>query len=334
MNKVKVAIVGLGGIAQITHLPLLSKMGEVEICALCDTDKTKAKNIAAKYNIKNYYSDIDTMLKEEEADCLIVATPTNLHKDVAMKGFEKALHVLVEKPLARTYAEAVEIVDSAKKHNKHLMVGMNNRFRPDLMMQESFISANELGEIFYIKTGFLKKRSTIENWSVRKELSGGGVFMDLGVVLLDIALWLMKFPKIRSVTAVNYYHTFKSVEDSSFVLLRFENDATVTIETSWTLHREDDLFYCNVYGKEGSASINPLKIFKKIHGTLVNITPLKMEKPANIFKRSYEYELKHFINIISTDLKPISSGAESLERMKIVDAVYKSAKIGKEVFFK
>jgi predicted dehydrogenase len=214
------------------------------------------------------------------------------------------------------------------------MVGMNNRFRPDFMMQESFISAKELGDVFYIKAGFLKKRSTVENWSVKKETAGGGVFMDLGIVLLDIALWLMKYPKIRSVNSVNYYHSFKSVEDSSFVMLRFENNATVIFETSWTLQREEDLFYCNVFGTEGSSSINPLKIFKKMHGALMNVTPMKMEKPANIFKRSYEYELKHFFNAVQNDTEIISTGDEALQRLKIIDAIYKSAKLGKEIYFK
>lgn len=202
-------------------------------------------------------------------------------------------------------------------------------------MQQSFTSAKEIGEIFYVKTGFLKKRSTVEDWSTLKSESGGGVFMDLGIVLLDISLWMLNFPKIKSVSAVNYYHTLADVEDSTFALLRFENGATINIEASWTLHREDDLFYCNVYGKEGSASINPLKIYKRMHGTLVNVTPLKMEKPANIFKRSYEYELNHFINCIANDTgQLVSSGIEALERMKIVDAVYKSAKLQKEVSFK
>lgn len=333
MEKIRVLLTGIGGIAQIAHLPILSKMEDVEITGVCDIDKSKLKTIAQKYGVKNHFTSIDEMLANTEADCLFVTSPTNLHKEQAIKGFEKGLNVLVEKPVARNYEEASAIVDASKKAKKYLMVGMNNRFRPDLMMQESFVSAGELGEIFYIKTGFLKKRSTQEKWSLNKSESGGGVFMDLGVVMLDIALWILKFPKIKSVSAVNYYHTFKNVEDSSFVMLRFANGATVSIEASWTLHRENDLFYCNVYGKEGSANINPLQIYKQMHGTLVNVTPLKMEKPANIFKRSYEYEINHFINSLRNNHSTLSDGNEALSRMRIVDAVYASAKEGKEIVF-
>jgi predicted dehydrogenase len=333
MEKTKLVMVGLGGIAQVVHLPILSKMENIEIAGLCDTEKGKAKSVASIYNVKNFYTNYDELLANTKADCCIVCSPNHLHKEHAVKAIEKGMHVLVEKPLAVNYNEAKEIVETAQRHNKKLMVGMNFRFRPDIMMQESFISANELGEIFYVKAGFLKKRSTGEKWSTKKEEAGGGVFMDLGVVMLDTALWLMKFPKVKSVTAVNYSQNTTEVEDSSFAMIKFENNSTLSLESSWALHREDDLFYCNVYGTEGSSQINPLKIYKRMHGTLVNVTPLKMEKPANMFKRTYEYELAHFVKSIQENVNLLSSGIEALDRMQIVDAVYKSAKTGKEVLF-
>lgn len=331
MEKSRVLITGLGGIAQIVHLPILSKMENVEIAGICDIDKSKTKSIAQKYGIKEAYSSIDEMLNNVAADCLIVTSPTSLHHEHSIKGLKKGLNVLAEKPLARNYAEAAEIVDAAKKAKKLLMVGMNHRFLPEVMMQESFVSAGEIGEVFYIKAGYLKKKSTTEKWSVNKTESGGGVFMDLGIVVLDIALWMMKFPKIKTVSAVNYNHAFKNVEDSSFVLLRFHNGSTISIETSWSLHRSSDMFYVNVYGKEGSSSINPLRIYKNMHDTLVNVTPVKIEKPANVFKRTYEYELNNFINSVQTGKPSLSDGSEALERMKIIDAIYESAQSGKEI---
>jgi predicted dehydrogenase len=334
MEKIRILLTGLGGIAQVVHLPILSKMDNVEIAGVCDIDRSKTKTIAEKYNLKNSFTSLDEMLEAVPADCLVVTSPNSMHKEQAIKGLQKGLNVLVEKPLARNYEEASAIVDAAKKSKKLLMVGMNNRFRPEVMMQESFVSAGEIGEVFYIKTGYLKKRSTAEKWSVKKTESGGGVFMDLGIVILDIALWMMKFPKIKSVSAVNFNHSFKDVEDSSFVLLRFENGSTVSIETSWTLHRANDMFYCNVYGREGSSSINPLRIYKNMHDTLVNVTPVKIEKPTNLFKRTYEYELNNFVTSVLNGKPSLSDGSEALDRMKIVDAVYESAKAGKEIVFK
>ncbi len=334
MNKLRVAIAGLGGIAQIAHLPIISKLREVEISAVCDIDSSKCKSIAAKYGVKNSYTDYEKMLKETEADCLIVATPTSLHKDVAISGLEAGLHCLVEKPLARNEDEAVKISDAARKNKRQLMVGMNSRFNPEIMMQQSFVSSGELGEIFYVKSGFIRRRSTVEKWALDKNQSGGGVIMDLGIVVLDIALWLLKFPKPQSVSAVNYFHNFKTVEDTSIAFIKFANGAALNLEASWTLHREYDVLYTNVFGKEGSSSINPLRIYKRMHGTLVNVTPIKLEKPSNIFKRSYEYELQHFFSSIQAGTDAISSGEEAVKRQRIIDAIYKSAKSGKEINFK
>lgn len=334
MDKTKVLIAGLGGIAQIAHLPILAKRSDIQIAGVCDIDEGKAKSIAEKYGIKNYFSDYAKMIEGVDANALIVTTPTNFHKDVAVKGLESGMHVLVEKPLARSREEADKISEAAKKNKKQLMVGMNMRFRPDFMMQESFISNGALGEVFYVKVGFTKRRSTVEKWVLDKKLSGGGVIMDLGIVVLDMALWILKFPKIKSVSAVNYNHNFKSVEDTSLAFIKFANGVTLNVETSWTLHRENDIFYCNVFGTEGSSSINPLRIYKKMHGTLVNVTPLKFEKPANVFIRTYEYELQHFFNSIATDKKVIANGEEAVQRQGLIDAIYKSAKSGKEIFFK
>jgi predicted dehydrogenase len=334
MDKTKVLIAGLGGIAQIAHLPILAKRNDIEIAGVCDIDESKAKSIAEKYGIKNYFSDYSKMIDGVEANTLIVTTPTSLHRDVAVKGLENGMHVLVEKPLGRSKEEAEKITEAAKKSKKQLMVGMNMRFRPDFMMQESFISAGALGEVFYVKAGFTKRRSTVEKWALDKKLSGGGVIMDLGIVVLDMALWILKFPKLKSVSAVNYYHNFKSVEDTSLAFIKFSNGVTLNLETSWTLHRENDIFYCNVFGTEGSSSINPLRIYKKMHGTLVNVTPLKFEKPANVFIRTYEYELQHFFNSITSGSNVIANGEEAVQRQALIDAIYKSAKTGKEIFFK
>src|SRR4030095_12720832 len=105
MEKTKVLISGLGGIAQIAHLPILSRMDDVEIVGVCDIDRSKSKSISGKYGVKNYYA-FDEMLKSTEADCLIVTSPTSLHKEQAVKGFERELNVLVGKPVARNYNEA------------------------------------------------------------------------------------------------------------------------------------------------------------------------------------------------------------------------------------
>jgi predicted dehydrogenase len=335
MTKTKLGIIGLGGIAQVIHLPILSKMDEVEIVAVCDSEISKAKTIAAKYNVDKYYKDVDKMLDENpEMSAVIIATQTNTHKEVAVKCLTADKDILVEKPIARNLKEAKEIIETAKKHKKKVMVGMNNRFRNDMMMQRTFTKAKEIGDIFYIKAGWVKPQSSNQRWMVEKEKSGGGVFIDNGIAVLDLGLWILGFPDVKSVTATNYFHNTKSVEDSSIAMIRFKNKSILTIEVSWSLLREGELFYCNVYGKEGSTSINPLRIYKRMEGNLYNITPKKLATPSNIFKKSYEYELQHFVGALRGNNNIISTGDDALKVMEITEAIYKSSKTEKEIIFK
>jgi len=331
MNHVNVAVVGLGWIAQVVHMPILEKLPDASVIAVCDKDKARARYVSEKLGIKNVYTDIETMLKQEDIHAVHVCTPTDSHASVAIACLQAGKDVLVEKPLARTYDEAASIVDAAKKSNRKLMVGMNNRFRPDAMILRSFIEAEELGDIFYTKAGWLQRRSNQKTWRSRKEISGGGVFIDIGIVMLDMSLWMMGYPSIEKVSSMAYYHETQNVEDSGVSMLKMKNGTTITIEVSWSLNIEDDVFYCNIFGTTGSARLNPLRVNKQLHGNLVNMTPAKLEKPQSLYKRSYENEIRHFIGSVRGLHPIISTGDEALQRMRIVDAMYKSANSKEEI---
>ena len=334
MEKTKVAVIGLGGIAQIMHLPALLKISNVDIVALCDKELNRAKNIAKKFNIKQYFKEVDSMLESvPDLDAVVIATQTDVHAEIAVKCLEAGKDVLIEKPIARNYAEAQKIVDTAEKHKKNLMVGMNNRFRNDTMLQRSFVKGNEMGELYYVKTGWLKTQSSNEKWFIEKEKSGGGVFIDNGIVMLDLGLWMLDFPDVKSISAINYFHNTKSVEDSNFTLIKFKNGTALTIEVSWSFLRGGEFFYSNVFGTNGSSSINPLRIYKKKNMELTEITPKLPKSVPSIVKNSFEFELKHFIGSIRGSHKLVSSGKEALKVMQIVEGIYKSAKLGKEISY-
>ena len=149
MGKIKLGIIGLGSISQVMHLPILSKNNDVEIAGICDKDKSKTKALAEKYKINNYSTDVKEFLKDEEMTGVIVATPTDSHSELTIAALEAGKDVFVEKPIARNFEEAKQINDRAKELNKKLMVGMNNRFRPDTMFLKSLIQKGEIGKIFY-----------------------------------------------------------------------------------------------------------------------------------------------------------------------------------------
>ncbi len=334
MDKVKLAIIGCGNVAQVVHLPVLEKMSDVEIAAVVDPDKRKAQAVASRGNIPASFTSLDALLASpiaKELNAIDICTPTDTHRTIAIQAMEAGLDVLVEKPIARTAREAREMAACAEKTGRKLMVGMNNRFRPDTMLLKSFIEKKELGKIYYIKSGWLKQQSSSSPWHQQKEKAGGGVILDLGIAMLDLGLWLLNYPEVQTVSASTYHQQTKTVEDSAAVFARIAGDITFSIEVSWTFHRETDFFYCNIYGNDGSAFINPLKVMKRIHGSLVNLTPVKQQTPVALYKKSYENELRYFVNAVKGLVPLVSTGEEAARRMTIVDAIYQSAAKKKEI---
>lgn len=331
MDKVRVGVIGLGWIAQVVHLPILLKHPEADVVAICDHDKSRCRLVAEKFGIRKVYTDLARMLESEDISAVIVCTSTDAHKENTLAALKAGKDVLVEKPIARNYAEAKEIAEAAKSTKRKLMVGMNHRFRPDAMILKSFIEGKELGKIYYSKMGWLRRQNTRSAWVTKKDKSGGGVFIDLGVVILDMAFWMMGFPHVRRVSATHFSNTTTQVEDTSLVSITMKDGSFLGIEVAWSMCLQDDVYYCNIFGTEGTSSLNPLRINKQLHGNLVNLAPTKIDPPQRLFKRSYENELKHFLGAIKGVHPVISTADEAVQRMRIVDAVYKSVRSGREV---
>lgn len=331
MQKVKIGVIGLGSIAQLVHLPNLSKLENAELVAVSEVKKNRLITIADKFNVVERYSDYNEMLEKSEIEAVIIATPTNTHKDIAIDCLNAGKDVLVEKPLARTYAEAKAVVDAAKKNKRKLMVGMNLRYRPDTMLLRSIVSSGEIGEPFYTKCGWVRRQSSEEKWFTKKEEAGGGVIIDLGIHLLDLALWLMNYPEVDSVSCKNYFHNTKNVEDTSISFLKFKNDSLINLEVSWSLPTDKDHFYLSVFGTKGSFTLSPLHVYKRINNEILDLTPAQIDNATTLFKKSYLNELKSFVGAVK-ELNPLlSPGEEALERMKIIEAMYQSANKDSEI---
>lgn len=331
MKKIRIGVVGLGWVAQVFHLPLLARLEDAEVVAVCDKDRSRAKTIGEKFSVPFVFSDFQQLLDREDIDAVMVCTSTDAHHPVTMAALKSGKHVFVEKPITRTFHEAKELTEEANRRKLRLMVGMNNRFRPDSMILKSFIEKGELGKLFYAKAGWLKSLSDTNPWMTRKDKSGGGVVLDIGIVMLDLILWMMGFPPVTHVSATTYAHKTRSVEDTCIATVKLKPDSVLTLEASWSLLSAQDYFYCNLFGTEGSALINPLRIHKQLHGNLVNLTPASSESPNGLYRKSYENELRHFVGALKGLHPVISTGEEAMERMKVVEAIYRSAKTGREV---
>ena len=325
MEKTKIGVIGLGSVAQLIHLPNLIKLNSVELTSVAEVNKSRLAVIADKFNIKEKYTDYNELLTKSDAEAVVIATPTGTHKEIAMAALKAKKDVLVEKPLARSLAEAKPIVESAKRNKKKLMVGLNLRYRPDAMILKSLINSNEIGELIYIKANWVRRQSSREKWFTKKAESGGGVIIDLGILLLDLALWLLDYPAVQTVSAQSFNTNTKAVEDTSISFIRCKKSSLISLETSWSLLLDKDQFNITVYGSKGSASINPFRVFKKLEDRVIELSPPKEENPVTLFQKSYYNELKSFIAAVRGISPLMSSGEEGLIRMKIVEAMYKSA---------
>jgi predicted dehydrogenase len=331
-KNLRIGLVGVGAAAQINHIPALKRMEGVEIVALCDRDPEKASRVAQKFGIPRAHARFDDLIADDEVDAVDLCTPNFLHAPMAVAALEAGKHVLCERPLARSASEAAGMVKAAKKADRLLMCALQHRFRADAILLRKFVEKGDLGELFLSKAGWLRQRTEWDSdeWRRQKRESGGGVVLDLGFQMLDLSLWIMGSPRVESVTASLHRLRKGEVEDSATAFFRLAGGSTLTLELTWGLLMEKDFAYVNVFGSGGAALLNPLRIHKGMHGSLVNVTP-NLETSRNQYKHSIESQLEHFADVLRKGAKAMGTAEEILPVMELMDAIYRSAEQGKEV---
>jgi len=333
-RKTKIAVVGAGHVAQVAHIPAYARNDEVELVAVVDEDPVKARRIQKQFGFHEAYEDVAELLKLAEIDAIDICTPNYLHAPMAIAALRSGRDVLCEKPLARSRGEAQQMVDTAEQEGRILMVGMNNRFREDVATLQKFIKGGELGDVNFVKAGWLRRATEWREraWFTQKGKAGGGALLDLGTPLMDLAVWVAGLRRPTGVTCSIFGKKGRTgVEDSAVAMVRFAGGAALTLEVNWNLREPRDQSFMQIYGSSGAAFLNPLRIHKQIHGVLVNVTPAMEQR--NFYKDSYNAEIDHFVDCVRRRKKPMAAGRDALEVLRIVDAMYESAASGKEVSF-
>lgn len=331
-GELRIAVIGTGAIAQIVHLPILADLPGARVAAVCDRDYAKAKAIAARTEVRKVYQSDDEVFAADDVDAVIICSPSHLHERQAVAALEAGKHVLVERPLALDAKGAEAAVKAAERAGKVLMVAFNNRYRPDALGVKAFATNGELGDIFSIKGAWYnrKVRPKRLTWRHRKETAGGGAFMDLGVQVLDLCLWMVDYPQVDRVYAHLHPGENMEVEDAASVLLRLANGGTVTVEVTWSLFGERDRHAVRVLGTAGSASLQPLKVHKEVEHAMLDVTPQIPQGRENAYTASYREELRQFVSAATGGmLQPPPK--EQIQLMRIVSAIYESADKGKEI---
>src|SRR5581483_4974946 len=207
-KTVRIGIVGCGGIANGKHMPSLSKLDNVELVAFCDIIPERAQKAAKEYGKENakVYTDYRKLLEDKTIDVVHVCTPNISHAEITIAALEAGKHVMCEKPMAKTAADARRMVEAAKKSGKKLTIGYQSRHRSDSQYLHQAIRRGDLGEIYYGKAHAVRRRA-VPTWGVfmDKELQGGGPLIDIGTHALDITLWMMNNYEPASVSGTAFY---------------------------------------------------------------------------------------------------------------------------------
>ncbi len=331
-KTLRIGLVGVGAAAQVNHIPALKKVEGLELVALCDRDPEKAQRVAQKFGIPHAVGRIEELLDLEDLDAVDICTPNYLHAPMAVAALEAGKHVFCERPLARSREEAAAMAKAAKKADRVLACAVQHRFRSDAQLLRRFVEKGDLGEVYMSKAGWLRLKTQWDSdeWRRTKRESGGGVVLDLGFQMLDLSLWVLGQPKVSSVTASVHRTKKGEVEDSATAFFRLESGATLTLELTWGLLMEKDFAYLNLFGSGGAALLNPFRVHKGMHGTLVNVTPT-LDTSRNQYRLAMEAQVQHFADTLRSGKTPMGSVDEVQGVMELMDAVYKSAELGKEV---
>ncbi len=356
-EPLRVGVVGAGWTGR-QHLLSYSEIPGIQITALAAQEPGLVTELATRYDIPYVYDRWEDLLAREGLDIVSVCTPNHLHAPIAVAALNGGRHVLCEKPLARTGEEAADMVRAARGADRVLKVCFNHRKRADVAALKRYIDAGALGEVYLAKVSWTRRNGIpgAGSWFCTRELSGGGPLIDLGVHVLDLALYLLGEPKVASVTASAHDRLgsrgkgFRShvelpapglvfdVEDIATAFLRLENGATLLLEAGWAGHASPrgDVYGVTLFGTDGGARLesrdyavdDTLEIFAEVAGVPAAIRPI-VTLPQEL--RGHRGVVREFVRIVRSGDFQAHSGEEGMIRSQVIDACYRSAREGREV---
>lgn len=357
MRKLRAGIVGCGGIANGKHLPAMKRNGNFEIAAFCDLIEERAQKAKEEYGTPDakIFTDYRELIKED-LDAVYVLTPNNAHAPVSIAAMEAGKHVMCEKPMAKTYAEAKAMVETAERTGKLLNIGYQNRYRADSLYLKSACEDGELGEIYYAKAHAIRRRA-VPTWGVflDEEKQGGGPLIDIGTHALDLTLWMMdNYEPEMAVGSVyrkladqkntgnawgDWDPDIFTVEDSAFGFIKMKNGATINLESSWALNsldvREAQTTLCGT--KAGADMVNGLRINRVNHGRQCVEEPNLQAGGVAFFDGTAEkpddVEQRTFYHAVINGEPLVVLPRQALAVTRILEAIYESGRTGKPVFF-
>ena len=352
-KTLRIGIIGCGGIARWAHAPYYKNEKRVKIVAVCDILPDRVKQFRDDLFPKAVAcTDYRELLKRKDVDAVDICTPNDLHSEIAVAAFKAKKHVFCEKPDAVSPEKALAMKEASEKAGKLLMVMRNNRFADASQYARKAIAAGRMGAIYAGRCGWQRRRGIPGKggWFTTKARSGGGPLIDLGVHMIDLAIWLMGSPRPVAVSGAALckfaeqsgpsdsanaaFGDSKSggvfdVEDLAMGMIRFDNGAVLQIECSWASNVKTEARFVELRGEKAGLTWrdgNFVEMHTEQDGQLVDVKPA-----GNLRDEGHARNLQNFVEVLLDGAEPCYKPQQGVDMIKILSAVYESAKTGKEV---
>ena len=339
-KKLRMAIIGCGGIANGAHASNYEKIDNIEIVALCDilpertaAMKEKYKSCAGAWETTDY----NDIVNAPDVDAVDICTPNYLHAPIAIACLDAGKHVLTEKPDAMTVAEVEAMKEASERNGRVLMAMRNNRFNPSTLHALKAIANDEYGKFYAGRCGWTRRRGIPGDgsWFADKSKSGGGPLIDLGVHMIDLAMYLMGNPKPVAVSGATYREIAGKnekggkfdVEDLAMGFIKFDNGASLQLEFSWASNISEGCKFVELRGSKAGIYITNDELH--VHG----------EKFGDEFNENVRARgdyghctaIRHFADVVLNGAEPIFTPIQGVNMIKILNGIYESAETGREV---
>lgn len=353
MKILKAAVIGVGGISH-EHITAYQKNPNVELYAFCDINEERLYQKAEKYGVakERCFTDKDEMLAAlPEIDIVSVTTWNSAHAECTIAALNAGKDVICEKPMAMNAEEARRMKEAADKNGRLLQIGFVRRYGNDCKVVKDFIDAGSFGDIYYAKATYLRRNGNPGGWFGDKSRSGGGPLIDLGVHVIDLVRYLLGKPQPVSVYGATFQKlynrpTVKSqkgymaadakqndicdVEDLASAMIRFDNGAVLSIEASFSLNIKKPEGDIQLFGTKAGCKLDPqVEIFTEMNDYMVNVA--FDDDTALSFDGLFANEINHFVDCVLNGTECIAPAQDGIDMMRILDAVYESARTGHEV---
>ena len=329
--RLRVGVVGVGAITQLAHLPVLSRMRGVDVVALCDNDGAKARSLADRFEVPDVFTDIEDLLEFDALDAVVVATPNHLHEPHVLSALAAGVDVLCERPLALTAKGVERVLAAAERRERKVLVANNHRFRSDAQALERFIRGGELGRLSGFRGGSYLPRHASEGWRSSRAEAGGGAFLDRGLPLVDLALWLADFPAPVRVSAhMDRPAGRDAVESAMLVQLECADGTVHSFDASWAYVGDEERWWMECLAARGSARLAPLRVVKELNGRPVPLSHTGASARESAFDQSYRAQAAHFVSVLAGETE-YEAPADQVIVHQVLEAAYRSADEGKEV---